>query len=637
MADDDIGDIEVLDHIDRLRQWRQQYPKRNYVGSQLVEVSGDLPRSQQKLTAGHVYSTRRAAGGTASGAPGAASGAPPKKKKKKPYYFEVVIVPFSQQVIPGSQDAVQRPDVPGDRYKIEPDLFQYTDRVSGQTHQHTTSIGRMMALATSHPLVAEGSTTCYLLQSSRDEQNKVDDEGRVTSGPSHVLSMSLVGTLKVFQVGLKTGPGPELFALHWTTQGKDWTQYSWLAARNVFFDIIELDASHFLPAPPRQPEFDVPLSDESSDSSSDDEKKRPGSSTSTSSESESESESSAGDNDEVAPERGEQAGAASGALHGATQQSELDAMYAEKDKVVVQRARTAIRQHQVHFGDTEWPEETYMWLEEAACVIERRKRLIKLFFELRRECATFPSEGAILTGIPHLNRAHPDTPFDVARAFSTHKLHYQAKLDTLLEHTGFDDMNCPFCRLWPNLHPVAGKVIHVDRRHPVWDVLHRDFDVDTIPKFLRHLFTKHDGEARLLGATSWTPMDTDVRHPKFWSYQFARSPEMRRWLYYRNKNKSLRTQWLEYSDVNWVLDQEGEDRTLLIRRVRAASGATALFEIITGGRVVTLAQMMCYGLNEKCTCFDVYSSYMDLPIVIHKRVHSEQGAPSRDAKRAKTA
>ena len=363
--DDDIGDIEVLDRIDRLRQWRQQYPKRNYVGFQLVEVSGDLPRSQQKLTAGHVYSTRRAAGGTASGAPGAASGAPPKKKKKKkPYSFEVVIVPFSQQVIPGSQDAVQRPDVPGDRYKIDPDLFQYTDRVSGQTHQHTTSIGRMMALATSHPLVAEGSTTCYLLQSSRDEQNKVDDEGRVTSGPSHVLSMSLVGTLKVFEVGLKTGPVPELFMLHWTTQGKDWTQDSWLAARNVFFDIIELDASHFLPAPPRQPEFDVPLSDESSDSSSDDEKKRPGSSTSTSSESESESESSAGDNDEVAPERGEQAGAASGALHGATQQSELDAMYAEKDKVVVQRARTAIRQHQVHFGDTEWPEETYMWLEE---------------------------------------------------------------------------------------------------------------------------------------------------------------------------------------------------------------------------------------------------------------------------------
>ena len=218
---------------------------------------------------------------------------------------------------------IASPDVPGDRCKIDPDLFQYTDRVSGQTHQHTTSIGRMMALARSHPLVVEGSTTLWLLRSSRDEQKKVDldDEGRVTSGPSVVLSMSLVGSLKVFQVGLETGPGPELFALHWTTQGKDWTQDSWLAARNVFFDIIELDASHFLPAPPRQPEFHVSLSDESD--SSDDEKKRPGSST-TSTSSESESESSGGD-DEVLPEEEEQAGAASGALRGVKQQSELDA------------------------------------------------------------------------------------------------------------------------------------------------------------------------------------------------------------------------------------------------------------------------------------------------------------------------
>ena len=375
-----------------------------------------------------------------------------------------------------------------------------------------------------------------------------------------------------------------------------------------------------------QPTSEVSLSDE--EDSLDDQ--RPGSSTSTSSESESESSSG----DDAVPEEEEQAGAASGALRG-VKQSELDAMSTEEKDKVLARARAI--QRQVHFRDATWPEEWSMCLWSSAFVTSRRRRLIRLLSVLESKSAYDPSEKEILTGIPHLNRAHPDTPFDVARAFSTHKLHYQAKLDTLLEHTGFDDMNCPFCRLWPNLHPVAGKVIHVDRRHPVWDVLHRDFDVDTIPKFLRHLFTKHDGEARLLGATSWTPMDTDVRHPKFWSYQFARSPEMRRWLYYRNKNKSLRTQWLEYSDVNWVLDQEGEDWTLLIRRVRAASGAPAQFEVITGGTVVTLAQMMYYGLDKKCTCFDVYSSYIGLPIVIHKRVHSEQGAGSRDRKRAKTA
>ena len=102
------------------------------------------------------------------------------------------------------------------------------------------------------------------------------------------------------------------------------------------------------------------------------------------------------------------------------------AMSAEekKDKVVLARARRAI-QRQVRFRDTPWPEESFiMWLEEAACVTERRKRLLKLLSVLGRECATFPSEEGILTGISHLNRAHHDAPFDVAHALSTHKLHY---------------------------------------------------------------------------------------------------------------------------------------------------------------------------------------------------------------------
>ena len=123
-------------------------------------------------------------------------------------------------------------------------------------------------------------------------------------------------------------------------EGKGWAHDSWLAARNVFFDIIELDAPHFLdnqadargevPNPvgafgggswlpaPQRPTFEVSLSDEEDSFDN----QRPGSSTSTSSESE--SESSGGD-DEVLPEEEEQAGAASGALRGVKQQSELDA------------------------------------------------------------------------------------------------------------------------------------------------------------------------------------------------------------------------------------------------------------------------------------------------------------------------
>ena len=110
-------------------------------------------------------------------------------------------------------------------------------------------------------------------------------------------------------------------------------------------------------------------------------------------------------------------------------------------------------------------------------------------------------------------------------------------LDKKLKGTSFDDdMTCAFCRIWPNLHPVSGGVQRVNRAHPVWGVLLRVHGVNTIPRFLRHLFTKHDGEARLIGGTSWTPMmTTHVCNPKFWSYQFARTGETRKWQYRKKK------------------------------------------------------------------------------------------------------
>ena len=218
----------------------------------------------------------------------------------------------------------------------------------------------------------------------------------------------------------------------------------------------------------------------------------------------------------------------------------------------------------------------------------------------------------------------------------TNCITYQAVLDKKLKGTSFDDdMTCAFCRIWPNLHPVSGGVQHVNRAHPVWDVLLRVHGVNTIPRFLRHLFTKHDGEARLIGGTSWTPMmTTHVCNPKFWSYQFARTGETRKWQYRKKPDNKL-INGLRIGEVHWVLDQ-GEGQTLLIRRVpaAAASGA-ALFEVRTG-RVATLAQMMFHGLNERCTCYDVYKFYMALPIVVHKRHHPQTSVRSRPRKMART-
>ena len=145
--------------------------------------------------------------------------------------------------------------------------------------------------------------------------------------------------------------------------------------------------------------------------------------------------------------------------------------------------------------------------------------------------------------------------------------------------------------------------------------------MNTVPDFLKHLFTKHDGEARLLGETSWTSLLGDVRHPWLWAYQFATTQETRRWL----ANRQDPNEWLTIEQVHWVLDA-GDGRTLLIRRERAASGASRF--LFRCGNVVTLPQMMYWGF-PLCTCYDVYKFYVDLPIIIHKRCHPGQKKTSR--------
>ena len=149
-------------------------------------------------------------------------------------------------------------------------------------------------------------------------------------------------------------------------------------------------------------------------------------------------------------------------------------------------------------------------------------------------------------------------------------------------------------------------------------MLREKWKVETIPDFLKHLFNKHDGEARLIEEGDWMPLaDEDVCHPAFWSSQFARTDASRRWLFWRD----YPDEWLTMAQVNWVLDQRG-GQTLLIRRAGAASGAPTWgkpkFEI-RSGKVVTLAEMFYCGAGESCVAYDIYKLYMDLPIFIHRR------------------
>ncbi len=139
-----------------------------------------------------------------------------------------------------------------------------------------------------------------------------------------------------------------------------------------------------------------------------------------------------------------------------------------------------------------------------------------------------------------------------------------------------------------------------------------------LPDFLKHICDdEHGGEVRLL-RRNWAPLprDVDVRNPPaFWSPEFMREEESRRWLKGRGA-----AQWLTWADVNWVSSQN-LDKTLLICKCVAASGAHTFS--IRAGTAATLAQMHHYGEQLRTAC-DICRLYMDMPVLICKRNAREE-------------
>ena len=261
--------------------------------------------------------------------------------------------------------------------------------------------------------------------------------------------------------------------------------------------------------------------------------------------------------------------------------------------------------------------------------------LNKLFSVCLRQCRVLPSQAEFLTGIRAFTDDGDETneQYSVVRALCAHSTQWCGVLcDLLLRGVSCDDQSVVFCNAFPNLHPASGgdRVAELlEHGSPAWEVLRATWGVRTVPDFLKHLFAKHDGEARLVGGATWTPLREDVRNPKFWSCHFARTAETRQWLAHHCREDPA--QWLTWEEVQWLLD-EHDGQTLLIRRDTCCDGGARFY--FRTGIVVSLPEMMFHGLACKCTCFDVYKLYVDLPIVVHKR---DRAASSRASKRARTA
>ena len=148
--------------------------------------------------------------------------------------------------------------------------------------------------------------------------------------------------------------------------------------------------------------------------------------------------------------------------------------------------------------------------------------------------------------------------------------------------------------------------------------------------FVKHILTKHDGEARIIIDHGFEkfPDEIDFHDACFWHYQFARTRDVRQWLFKRStiqKNNNP----LKDKEIEWILESE-ENRTLLLRFVpwpwnNPASGGKQRLEEgdwqIRAGNYITLAELFKFGARH-VTCYHLYQMYLSLDFYIHRRNHS---------------
>mgnify|MGYP001107487923 CR=1 FL=1 len=75
---------------------------------------------------------------------------------------------------------------------------------------------------------------------------------------------------------------------------------------------------------------------------------------------------------------------------------------------------------------------------------------------------------------------------------------------------------------------------------------------------------------------------------------------------------------LDDYELKWILDEEGYQTTLMM--YDPASGGSGGPWHILSGNYITLAEIMRFGCRTT-SCYDLYRTYVSLPILIYKRYH----------------
>ena len=243
---------------------------------------------------------------------------------------------------------------------------------------------------------------------------------------------------------------------------------------------------------------------------------------------------------------------------------------------------------------------------------ERAHWRIYISHQLWSHVDALPEPKQMVEGLTHYNIAAPETPLQApVKAIASRKVYFFTRLEATVEAAasgGSKPENLNFNKNFPHdIVMEAGTGL-------TW--------------FTKDLLNTHEGEARILGNTTWEKFayrqsNFTVFNSRFWHYQFMKDQDTREWLLLRSRSSWAETA-LRPEDVVWILSKEKNETTYL--KFKSASGESPRHKhdlsrgtfYFKRGYFVTLAEMFYFGCRV-ATCADLYDTYVHLPIFLYEQ------------------
>ena len=264
-----------------------------------------------------------------------------------------------------------------------------------------------------------------------------------------------------------------------------------------------------------------------------------------------------------------------------------------------------------------------------------------MYRQLFRHADPIPDAEAIVRGIPHKSdRAPEDEPQEMVKAIATRKVHYFKQLREFMTAddpaSGGNHEALKFSLKYPDPRYDHQAVVLDEEGHRWWaDYVarnrHQGEDMPLMQRLVSHILNKHDGEVRLLGDSEWELVPAAGGdwpfHPRFWHHQFMKHPDTRRHMKART-TQEWKDEPLDQDEAAWILRKENNETTLLTYWPPDDPDAelSAGTFYLKRGHFITLAEMFRFGC-QFCSAYDIYRTYVHLPIFIYKRFHSVSQAP----------